>query len=123
MLGHLASERWPERTIVPVPPRPGKTKALGWDQVEEIVRILEARGFPVARSLVRGHSSEQKILGRWERRSNAVSAYSLKPGTVPPKLPLLLDDVVTTCATLEACARALKEGGATSVVALAIAAD
>jgi predicted amidophosphoribosyltransferase len=113
------SELWPDRVIVPVPPRRGK----GWDQVEEIARILESRGFPVRRPLARARSDEQKSLDRGERGANASKAYYLKPGEASPELPLLLDDVATTCATLEACSRALKGGGALSVVALTLAAD
>ena len=42
-------EKWPDRIIVPVPPRPGKARASGWDQVEEIARsssgeVFEWRG-------------------------------------------------------------------------------
>jgi competence protein ComFC len=116
-------DRWPERTIVPVPPRPGKIRERGWDQVEEIARALESRGFPVDRPLERRRSDEQKSLDRGGRGANARKAYALKPGRSSPELPLLLDDVVTTCATLEACARALKEGGARSVSAILLAAD
>jgi ComF family protein len=123
LLAEAIKERWPGRTIVPVPPRPGKKRTQGWDQVEEIAAILEANGFPVERLLERRASVEQKRLGRGERGANARKAYSLKPGALSPELPLLLDDVVTTCATLEACARALKEGGARSVAAILIAAD
>ncbi len=116
-------EKWPDRIIVPIPPRPGKLRTKGWDQVEEIARILERRGFPVARPLERRHSKEQKKLGRGERGANATLAYVLKPGAVPPERPLIIDDVITTCATIDACARALKDGGAVSVVALVFAAD
>ncbi len=115
--------RWPERTIVPVPPRPGKARLLGWDQVEEVARRLEALGFPVARPLERGRSAEQKRLGRWERGDNARKAYALRAGASSPELPLLVDDVETTCATLDACSLALKAGGARSVAALVFAAD
>ena len=115
--------KWPDRIIVPIPPRPGKLRANGWDQVEEIVGILERRGFPVARPLERKRSKEQKRLGRGERGANATLAYVLKPGAIPPERPLLIDDVITTCATIDACARALKGGGAVSVAALVFAAD
>jgi predicted amidophosphoribosyltransferase len=114
---------WPGRTIVPVPPRPGKERIQGWDQVEEIVRILEEGGYAVARPLERGRSGEQKSLGRGERGANARRAYAMKSGASAPLHALLVDDVVTTCATLDACATALKLGGAVSVAALVFAAD
>jgi predicted amidophosphoribosyltransferase len=108
---------------VPVPPRPGKVRSLGWDQVEEIARVLERRGLRVSRPLVRGSSDEQKSLGRADRGLNAMKAYRLREGASSPASPLLVDDVATTCATLDACAAALKAGGARSVVALVLAAD
>jgi competence protein ComFC len=123
LLAKAIDGRWPSRTIVPVPPRPGKLRKMGWDQVEELVRILEARGFPVARPLERRLSSEQKSLGKGDRGNNARMAYSMKAQASSPELPLILDDVVTTCATIDACARALRAGGALSVAALVIAAD
>jgi ComF family protein len=115
--------RWADRIIVPVPPRPEKAKAQGWDQVEEIARCLEKRGCRVARILERRHSDQQKSLGRRARELNANRAFALKVGTVSPEQPLLIDDVVTTCSTIDACAKALKEGGARSVSALVFAAD
>jgi ComF family protein len=114
---------WPDRTIVPVPPRPGKLRSKGWDQVEEIAGRLELEGFRVARPLRRIARAEQKRLGREGRAANALASYSLRPGAASPEEPLLLDDVITTGATADACARALREGGARSVVALALAAD
>jgi predicted amidophosphoribosyltransferase len=116
-------KKWPDRVIVPVPPRPGKLRSQGWDQVEEIADILEFKGLVVARVLERGSSSEQKKLGRGERGTNARKAYSLKRGEWAPELSLLLDDVVTTCATLESCALALRGGGASRIDAIVIAAD
>jgi competence protein ComFC len=123
LMARAIEERWPGRTIVPVPPRPGKLRALGWDQVEEIARDLELQGFLVARPLERIKSDEQKSLGRSDRGANARKAYRIAAGRRSPELPLLIDDVVTTCATLDACAAALKDGGARSVEALALAAD
>jgi predicted amidophosphoribosyltransferase len=115
-------ERWPDRVLVPVPPRPDRAGA--WDQVGEIAKLLEKRGFPVERPLERRRgTTQQKRLGRAARGDNAAKSYALKAGASAPTRPLLLDDVVTTCSTLDACALALRGGGALSVLALVFAAD
>lgn len=115
--------RWQGWPIVPVPPRPGKFRERGWDQVEDLARALARRGFPVARVLERRCSSEQKKLGREERGMNARAAYRLKDNATLPKCALLLDDIMTTGATADACAAALKDGGTERVALIALAID
>jgi ComF family protein len=119
-------ERWPGWALVPVPPRRDKIRKRGWDQVETIVRRLESRGFRAERILERRPSREQKRLGLEDRFANARSAYGLAPRAPGKGMPgrlVLIDDVFTTGATADACARALKGGGALEVAVLAIAAD
>lgn len=115
--------RWPDRPIVPVPPRPGVSIERGWDHVELMAKILERGGHQVIRPLRRGKSPQQKSLGLEERRVNAARAYSLRTGARVPERVVLLDDVFTSGATADACARALREGGAREVAFVAIAAD
>jgi predicted amidophosphoribosyltransferase len=73
--------------------------------------------------LVRTRSRpEQLLLSRAERWSSVKGAYAAAPGARAEKLRVLLvDDVFTTGATLDACARALFAAGATSVYALTVA--
>ena len=104
---------------VPVPPRPGKIRKQGWDQVEYLAGLLEKahkrseRGTPVYRCLKRLPSRNQKELNREERASNLKGRIlCTKP---PPKTAILFDDVITTGATLNACAAALLEAGAEKV--------
>ena len=127
--------RWPGLPLVPVPPRPSVLKERGWDHVELVARNLERKGFTLLRLLVRVASPQQKSLGHEERARNAAAAYRLArsasasaeasagAGAVPPEGLVLLDDVFTTGATAEACARLLKAGGARFVAFASIAAD
>ena len=112
-----------EARIVPVPPRPGKMRENGWDQVEFLARLLERAGktsgcLPVIRCLKRLPSQSQKELGLENRRTN------LKGRIVPvrnvPKFAVLLDDVMTTGSTLDACAAALKKTGTETVFGLCL---
>ncbi len=115
--------RWPGAVLVPVPPRKAVFAERGWDHVELLASILCKRGFRVARPLVRGSSLEQKTLGLEARRLNAAKAYALRPGARVPERTILLDDVFTSGATADACARALRSGGAKSVAFVSLAAD
>ncbi len=118
----VAKRGW---TIVPVPPRQEKLRQGKMDQVEAIVSVLERRGWKVGRILVRLASDQQKRLGKEERLRNAEKSYVVSPEAarpLPPKV-LILDDVITTGATLRACARALLAAGCAEVEALALAYD
>jgi competence protein ComFC len=127
--------RFPSYTIVPVPPRPGKRRREGWDQVDLLVKILEKKWLlPVARLLARKKGgNEQKTLDREGRRTNVMGRYTFLPGsldsdgrlssvTIPGRI-LLLDDIMTTGATLSECASVLKERGNDRVAAMVVAAD
>jgi ComF family protein len=105
--------------IVPVPPRPGKIRKTGWDQVEYLSGLLEKNyGTVVSRCLKRLPSQSQKELSRENRKTN-LKGHILTVQKVP-ETALLIDDVMTTGSTLEACAIALKEAGTCSVYALCL---
>lgn len=110
--------------IVPVPPRQGKIRAIGWDQVEYLARSLQRRrGLPqVSRALVRGPSAVQKRLDREGRFANLQGRVRCI-GPLRARSALLLDDVMTTGATLDACAWALKAAGVSAVEALVLCYD
>jgi ComF family protein len=109
-----------EAGIVPVPPRPGKIHKTGWDQVEYLARLLEKKGgvFPVIRCLKRLRSKSQKELSRKNRQTNMKGRIITKKHI--PKTAVIIDDVITTGSTLDACASALKENGAQTVYALCL---
>ena len=106
--------------LVPVPPRPQKLKKKGWDQIEDLVRDLSV--YPqltIYRCLKRQDGIPQKQLSKADRAVNLQGKIKLVTKTVPDKL-ILLDDVMTTGATLEACARTLKAAGCKEVYGLCL---
>jgi ComF family protein len=109
-----------DAVIVPVPPRPGKIKETGWDQVDYLVKQIlnQKQGRIVRRCLGRRRSKVQKHLDRKERIENMKGRIYLQK--TPPKTALVIDDVITTGSTMEVCSQILKEGGAEKVYGLCL---
>ena len=106
--------------IVPVPPRAGKIKSLGWDQVDYLIKRLMkiSKEIKICRCLKRKKSKIQKQLSRRERLKNLKGKIYLYK--TPPKTVLIIDDVITTGSTMEVCAEVLKKGGAKKVYGLSL---
>jgi ComF family protein len=103
---------------VPVPPRPHKIRRTGWDQVSYLGQLLKKTGLPVYSCLKRLPSQTQKKLDRDSRMTNLKGRIVCTKQ--PPTELILFDDVITTGATLNACAAALKAGGARRVLGLTL---
>jgi predicted amidophosphoribosyltransferase len=90
-----------------------------------MARLFEKIGFPVERVLERRTSIQQKLLTREERVRNSLNAYAIREGSSEkiPERAIILDDVYTTGATIDACAAALIGNGTKIVSAIVIAAD
>jgi ComF family protein len=111
--------------VVPVPLHPWRLWQRRYNQSAEMARRL-ARDWNMAfdNALVRSRStpSQGAMSSAKARRRNVQRAFQVRePMRVAGKTVLLLDDVMTTGATVEACARALKRAGAARVHVLALA--
>ena len=118
------AEGWlrPDDVLVPVPASPAAVRRRGFDHVADTARALgRLTGRRIAQPLAGRATADQRALGREERFENRRQAFRVAPGaSVPPRI-VLLDDVFTTGATLDAAARVLLAGGAGEVRALTVA--
>jgi len=119
------AERFAADVVVPVPLHRQRTRERGFNQVDifgrPLAKHLRLPYRPVL--LMRSRPRPEKHLLHSEERWEAVrGAFALREGGQVDNLRiLLLDDVMTTGATLDACSRALREAGAKSVLGLTIA--
>lgn len=105
--------------VVPVPLHPWKRLTRGFNQADDLARHL---GRPVWRVLRRRrHGPPQAGLPAARRHANVRDAFAARSRRVRGATVVLVDDVMTTGATLDACGRALLAAGARSVRALTVA--
>jgi len=100
--------------MIPVPIHRNRLKKRGYNQSELIARgASEITGIPLVNNLVirKGKSKSQTSMNRQERFDNISAAFSLgkRPRNFKDKKILIIDDVLTTGATLEACSHTLLE--------------
>ena len=120
-----AGEAMAADVVVPVPLHRDRERQRGYNQAGLISK-------PLARKLDLPHEAvllmrtrprpDKQVLSLEERWESVRGAFATRPGSqVDNKRVLLVDDVMTTGATLDACARALLESGAKSVLGLTVA--
>lgn len=107
-------------TVVPLPLHPARLRERGFNQAERLAyAVAGALEAPIAYPLIRVRRTDpQADLRHDERVGNIARAFRASPvhGDI-----VLVDDVVTTGATMEAAAAALKSAGARSVTGVALA--
>lgn len=111
---------------VAVPLYPAKEKQRGFNQAELIFKnFLQAADIPLTRQLVRLRATVSMYqLSEQERRQNLKNAFAVTAAkAVTGKNILLVDDILTTGATLHECAKVLKAAGAGTIYALVLASD
>jgi competence protein ComFC len=120
-----AAEEFRADLVVPVPLHPDRQRERGYNQAELIAR-------PLARRLHLKHGAyllkrtkprpARLVLSRKEHWESVRGAYATREGLRVDKLRVLLvDDVMTTGATLDSCATALKRAGASAVLGITVA--
>jgi ComF family protein len=128
ILGTLLGRRIAERgrpavdAIVPVPLHPRREARRGYNQAREIAVFASAPlRLPVMTRLARRvrDTAEQAKLPARERRRNLQGAFELR--AAPPPRIAIVDDVLTTGATVESLARALRAGGCRRIEVWAVA--
>ena len=109
--------------LVPVPLDPARRRARGYNQAEELARELaELWGCPLSTALARTRETRPQVgLDRAGRRENVRGAFAWGGDPLAGRRVLLVDDVMTTGATAEECAAALKAAGARRVGLLTVA--
>jgi ComF family protein len=117
--------------VVPVPLHPLRALERGFNQADDLARLLGRPVWRVLRRVRRGHP--QAGLRARERQRNVRRAFGLRPRWLQvagrpfgaPRLQnaavVLIDDVMTTGATLDACSRVLVDAGVRRVTALTVA--
>lgn len=111
----------PPAALVPVPTHPARSRRRGYDHAARLADALGERvRLPVVRCLTRRGAATRQAGASRAARTAAGRVDVVADGDVPRSV-VLVDDVHTTGATLEACAHALREGGALRVSAVTYA--
>lgn len=121
--GEFESALRPARLVVPVPLHPARRRERGYNQAELLAApVAEALGLVLAHSLVRQRvTPSQAGSNREARQRNVMEAFRWTGPALEGAVVLVVDDVVTTGATLAEVARTLAAAGATGVIGLALA--
>ena len=110
--------------IAPIPLARKRQRQRGYNQSMEIARgISEITGLPIYNKVVRRKAFEgsQTNKGRWERNENVEGVFELKDASaIQGKHLLMVDDVVTTGATVIACVQELCKAGNVKVSVIAL---
>ena len=110
--------------LVPIPLGERRLRERGFNQVEEVAkRAVRELGIPVENDLLvrTRETTSQVSLPRYEREENMRDAFRATRRADPSCSYLIVDDVLTTGATLQAAVDALKEVGAGHIIPLALA--
>ncbi|CDG02639.1 ComF family protein [Clostridium chauvoei] len=110
--------------ILYVPLSKKSLKIRGYNQAEIIAKVIsEKLDIPISNTLIKvKETKEQKTLSKEERSINLINAFDIKkPSDIENKRIILIDDVLTTGATLRECEKILKKFRASTINILTVA--
>jgi ComF family protein len=109
--------------LVPVPVHETRRRQRGYNQAELLaIELGRLAGLPVLDLLVRHRpTTRQHGLGRAARLHNLRGALGMRGASRSPPVAIVVDDILTTSATLEACAETLRRNGAHRIFGFAVA--
>ncbi|MBN2031055.1 ComF family protein [bacterium] len=120
-----AYENWKQCIVMPVPLHRIRHRERGYNQSDILCQgINDCVNVPIYYDgLIRNrHTSTQTRLSAKERQDNVKNAFEVNPSySFQGKDIVLVDDVITTGATVNNCAACLKEAGARKVIGIALA--
>jgi ComF family protein len=124
---YLKENPLPGEVLISVPLHPRRLRERGYNQSALLAKELgKSIDLPVIEAcLVRVKQAQPQVraVDVEQRRRNVADAFVCRDDKVTGKQIILVDDVCTSGATLESCAAALKDRGATSVWGLTLARD
>jgi len=123
-VGHLEADAPRGALLVAVPLHPRRRRARGYNQAELLAAELRKRlhlAIPRGRLARLRDTPPQVGLDRLRRRANVDDAFGWKGPRMAGEPIVLVDDVTTTGATLEACAAALRAAGSGRVLGFTVA--
>jgi len=110
--------------MITVPMHWSRYTIRGFDHMHEIVKSLQKKyHLPYQKLLKAKYSRRQSQLDKKNRIKNRSHIYSLRSDKPLPENILIIDDVISTGSTLNACAEVLKKHGAKRVIALVLASN
>lgn len=124
LVEHLRTHPLPADAIIPVPLHPRRLAERGFNQSELLAQpVAQAYKLPLLTTgLVRQRdTAHQMELGFRARLENVQGAFVWNQRKPPPPRVLLVDDVLTTGATVGECAQALRAAGTREVRVIALA--
>jgi ComF family protein len=124
LAGYACTLGWQVDLVVPVPLGKQRMKERGYNQVGLLAMPLAAlQGWRYSpKVLIRTRETRSQVgLSPLERMENISGAFRAEPVLAAGKAILLVDDVVTTGATLSACSEALVKAGTRMIYALTLA--